>query len=133
MVFVVPRVKSVFSLLNNHLSPYSLYRVSQKNSSGHFRSYLTIAIEFFDTLNMKIITNKFSINFEKMAVWRSLCKFLHGLKVDATVPIWPQKCISRTLLIFPIFCSRAHLKSCDAEFFELFKSRLIDPCEIPRD
>ena len=43
----------------------SIYRVSQKNSSGHFRSYLTIAIEFFDTLNMKIITDKFLINFKK--------------------------------------------------------------------
>jgi len=32
---------------------------------------------------MKIITNKFLINFEKMAVRRSLSKFLHGLKVDA--------------------------------------------------
>ena len=60
------------------------YRVSRKNSSGHFRSYLTIAIEFFDTLNMKKITDKFSTNFEKMAVRRSLSKFLRGLKVDAS-------------------------------------------------
>ena len=40
-------------------------------------------VRIFDTLNMKIITNKFLINFEKMAVRRGLSKFLHGLKVDA--------------------------------------------------
>jgi len=56
---------------------------AKKNRYGHFHSYLTTALEFFDTLNMKIITNKFSTNFEKMAVRRGPSEFLHGLKVDA--------------------------------------------------
>ena len=55
----------------------------KKNRYGHFHSYLTTAFEFFDTLSTKKITDKFLINFEKMAVRRGLSKFLHGLKVDA--------------------------------------------------
>jgi len=54
-----------------------------KSRYGHFHSYLTIAFEFFGTPNIKRITDKFLINFEKMAVRRGLSKFLHGLKVDA--------------------------------------------------
>jgi len=61
----------------------SLWNLTQKNRYGHFHSYLTIAFEFFDTPNTKIITNEFSTNFEKMAVRRGLSKVLHGLKVDA--------------------------------------------------
>ena len=43
---------------------------AKKNRYGHFHSYLTTALEFFDTLNMKMITNKFLINFEWYGVNR---------------------------------------------------------------